>query len=100
MASASCRETARRLPPRVAQPRPSAVTSTEVRPILRFSKAGIAVSLLLPFHIASFERAYTARTLVREAGARQYARKVHGGSGSTVSAIPAELFNQAQKAQA
>ena len=40
----SCRETSMRLPPSVAQPRPSAVTSTEVRPILRFSKAGIACS--------------------------------------------------------
>src|SRR5690348_1463286 len=44
MASASCRETAIRLLPRVAHPRPSAVTSTEVRPILRFSKEGIALS--------------------------------------------------------
>ena len=44
MASASSRRTAMRLPPRVAQPRPSAVTSSEVRPILRCSKAGIVPS--------------------------------------------------------
>src|SRR5690242_10822439 len=53
MASACCRETAMRLPPRVAQPRPSSVTSTEVRPILRFSKTCIALPLLLSFHTAS-----------------------------------------------
>src|ERR1700730_12735365 len=44
MASASSRLTSMRLAPRVAQPSPRTVTSSEVRPILRFSKAGIVLS--------------------------------------------------------
>src|SRR5215472_6718319 len=41
IASASSRLTSIRPPPRVAQPRPSAVTSSELRPILRFPRRGI-----------------------------------------------------------
>src|SRR3984893_17674584 len=66
MASACCRETAMRLPPSAAQPRPSPVTATEVRPIRRLSKMGIALPCRL--RIGSVQAgAYTVLTLVREA---------------------------------
>ena len=42
-----------RLPPSVAQPRPITVTCSEVRPINRFSKAGIVLPLYLCFAMAA-----------------------------------------------
>src|SRR5215813_12060296 len=59
MASASSRETLMRLPPRVAQPRPSTVTAREVRPILRVSKAGMSCllsSCQAVFYIRGYDR--------------------------------------------
>src|SRR6516165_6659584 len=85
MASASWRETGMRLPPRVAQPRPSAVTSSAVRPILRLSKTAISVSHHRRRRVVRTEYIGTSRFLVANVRSCYGRRSACNGSATTTS---------------